>query len=234
MPDADRHLEPLLASAAGRALGEELCREILRLGTARRYGPDTMIFQEGDEAYGILLVCEGLVKLVRYTLDGREVILHLTEPYRFIAEAALFLGYFPASAVATDESELIVLRQEDVFDLMDRHPRFMRRIFDAMAVWMKRLVDKIDQLTLNDATARLAHYILQALKGELDDPASPANVLHLPVKKGELARMLNMNQATLSRALRKLQNEGVLDVRARDLVVLDSAGLKKASLPPLE
>ena len=228
MPDPNRHLESFIQSPFGQKLGADLCRELLAMGSARTLAEDTILFQEGDEAYGIFLVSEGLVKLVRYTLDGREVILHLAEPYRLIAEAALFLGHYPAAAVATEPSEVIVLRQEDVFALMDRHPKFMRRIFDAMAVWMKRLVDKIDQLTLNDATARLAHYILHALENERDERGHIATVLHLPVKKGELARMLNMNQATLSRALRKLQDDGVLEVRSRDFLVHDMLALHKA------
>ncbi|MCB2211964.1 Crp/Fnr family transcriptional regulator [bacterium] len=230
----EKHLEPLLATPTGRSFGRELCTEMLSRGTAKHAGVDEMIFQEGDETRGMFLVSGGLVKLVRYTIDGREVILHLAQPYRFIAEAALFLGHYPATAVATEPSELILLRQEDVFDLMDRHPGFMRRIFDAMAIWMKRLVDKIDQLTLNDATARLAHYVLTSLEQEVDDGRPGGSKLTLPVKKGELALMLNMNQATLSRALRKLQDEQILAVNGRNFIVRDSLALQKASLPPLE
>jgi CRP/FNR family transcriptional regulator, dissimilatory nitrate respiration regulator len=235
VPNLERHLVPFLASPAGKALGDELCKELLQIGQSRHFAADEMIFQEGDEAYGMFIVSEGLVKLVRYTIDGREVILHLAQPYRFIAEAAIFLGYFPATAVATKPCEIIILRSDEIFKLMDRYPRLMRRIFDAMAIWMKRLVDKIDQLTLNDATARLAHYVIHALENEEDDNGiAESTHLTLPVKKGELALMLNMNQATLSRALRRLQDEGVLDVRGRDFIVLDSQRLQKAALPPLE
>ncbi len=234
MPAIERHLEPFLASPAGKALGDELCRELLEIGKSRRVSADEMIFQEGDDAFGMYLISEGLVKLVRYTIDGREVILHLAQPYRFIAEAAIFLGYFPATAVATKPSEVILLPSDEIFSLMDRHPQFMRRIFDAMAVWMKRLVDKIDQLTLNDATARLAHYVICALENDAADNGSSSLRMTLPVKKGELALMLNMNQATLSRALRRLQDEDVLEVRGREFIVRDQVRLQKASLPPLD
>ncbi len=215
-------------------MGDQLCKELLACGQSRHVAADEMIFQEGDDAYGMFLISDGLVKLVRYTIDGREIILHLAQPYRFIAEAALFLGYFPATAVATKPSEVILLRSEDMFRLMDRYPKFMRQIFDAMAIWMKRLVDKIDQLTLNDATARLAHYIMHAIAHNKDDRGFSSMTLTLPVKKGELARMLNMNQATLSRALRRLQDENVLEVHGRDFIISDMIRLQKASLPPLD
>lgn len=229
----ETHLTPLLASSTGERFGESLARAVLERGSVRRVSTDSMLFQEGDEAHAVYLVSRGVIKLVRYTSDGREVILHLAEPYRMIAEAALFLGRYPASAVATEPAEVIVLRREDVDALMDTHPVFMRLIVNAMAGWMKRLVDKIDQLTLNDAAARLAHYLLGSLTSESQDGRLHSTV-HLPVKKGELARLLNMNQATLSRALRRLQDDEVLAVRGRDVTVLDAIGLQSASMPPLD
>jgi CRP-like cAMP-binding protein len=223
-----------IASKMGQALGEEVCIDLLRRGTMRTYSKNSIIFHENDEAIGMYLLVEGVIKLVRFTIDGREVIIHIAEPYRFIAEAALYLEKFPATAVATENVEMMLIRKEDVFELMDLHPNFLKRIFSAMATWLKRFVDKIDQLTLNDATARVAHFILKSLEPGMDDDEIARESMRIPVKKGELAMMLNMNQATLSRALRRLQDENVLEVKAREFRVLDHLALQKLSLPPLD
>jgi len=225
-------LDTFRQSSVGVNFGEEICMDIFSLGVERHLLAEAVLFQENEPVQGIYLVLTGMLKLVRYSPDGREVVIHFAEPYQLFAEAALFLGHYPVAAVATEPTSVLLIRKDDVFTLMDQHSMFMRCIFDAMAIWLKRMVDKINQLTLNDATARVSSYLLREIS--YPSPArQEAGMLQLPVKKGELARLLNMNQATLSRALRKLQDENVIRVQARTFQILSEQELKRYSLPPL-
>lgn len=222
--------EALAESRVGKSLGAEVSRDLLERGEIRHWSKGEMIFQETDPVPGLWLVVEGQVKLSRFTADGREVILHMASPFMIIAEAAIFLGKYPASATAMSDCAMVLLRTPMVFELMDAHSAFMRRIFGSMSVWLKKMVDKVDQLTMNDATARLVRYLLD-LRHEGN---STHDRIELPVKKGELAVMLNMNQATLSRSLRRLQDEGAISVDAKYVDLLDHPKLKKLALPPIE
>ena len=221
-------------SEIGRALGPEVCCDLFRAGEIRTWPRDSLIFQEGDASVGIYIVADGLVKLTRYSDEGRETILHLAEPFTIIAEGAVFLGRYPATAVAIEKSTLVLVRKERVQELIDRHPPFQRRFFDSMAQWLKLLVDKIDQLTLNDATARVARYLLDLKWRNQPQDRSPGREVRLPIKKGELAKMLNMNQATLSRTLRYLQDENVIEVQGRKFKLRDLDLLRRLSIPPLD
>jgi len=223
----------VLESPVGANLGEEVCHDLLAVGVEHSYPKGTLIFQEGDEATGMYLVVRGCVKLTRYTAGGREVILHLAEAVFLIAEAAIFLGTFPATAVTQEETTVLFIHRDHVFALMERHPAFLRRVFESMARWMTRLVDKIDQLTLNDATARLARYLLEQHREKGGAAGEDPRKLRLPMKKGELAAMLNMNQATLSRTLRRLQDDKILAVSGRNVTLLNPEALRRLSLPPL-
>jgi len=227
------YIEPLSASPIGISLGSSAIRELLAEGKPHRFPKDTMIFQEGDSAGGIWLVLDGLVKLTRYTYEGREIILHIAEPFLIIAEAAVFLGRYPATAISNSDTTLLYIPKELLFSLMEKYPTVQRRLFASMSNWLKMLVDKVDQLTLNDATARLIRYLFS-----LSDPAPSGKAgkpitVELPMKKGELAIMLNMNQATLSRTLRKLQDDGLLKVNARKVALINIDRLKRLSQPPL-
>lgn len=215
----------LLDGPIGERFDGKLISEIAKYGEIVRFGRDSIVFQEMDDATSMYLVLEGRVKLTRYSLDGREVILHLVEPHEFMAEAAVFLGTYPATAISMENSVLLRLRKEALTELMESHPAFMHSIIDALSTWLKRMVEKVNQLTLNDASARLIHYLLACEK---------ESMVELPVKKGELAVMLNMKQATLSRALRRLMNERLIHVNGRAIRLLDRDGLQKAALPPIE
>jgi len=233
MNDTERKSTAFKNSELGRDLGESVCEELFQIGELRHFKNGEMIFNENDEAEGIYLVLNGVVKLVRYTFEGREVILHHTHEKHFFAEAAIFLGKYPAAAISYKKSELLFLRKANVLKLMQNHTEFMMHIFTALSRWLKFMVDKIDQLTLNDATARIARHLLDLLRDNKKASRKTISVT-LNTKKGELATMLNMNQATLSRSLRKLQDDDVLKVDGRTFKIMDYAKLQDFSLPSLD
>lgn len=231
--NADAYLNSLLNSPLGQSLGDEACRALLQRGEVRGWPGEAIIFLERDPAEALFIVLEGRVKLTRYTWEGREVIIHFAEPVQMIAEAALSLGRYPATAVAEEDTVLLRLGRETIDELIAEHPPFTRHLFHSMAAWLKRLVDKIDQLTLNDATSRLVRYLM-----DLCDSAGVRSGrecrVELPVKKGDLALMLNMNQATLSRSLRRLMDEELIQVDNRLVTVFDTERLQSYAMPPLD
>jgi len=224
----EAHLDAVRNSPMGRKLDEEAIHRIASLGNIECWRKDSIVFWEDQEPKGIYLVLSGAVKLVRHRDDGREMLLHLAEPSDVIAEGALFLGYYPASAITTQNTELFLIRKDDVFELLSTTPKFALHVFDSMAGWLDLLVKKIDRLTLDDATARTVRHLLELRQSEGHDTVT------LAVKKGDLAQMLNMNQATLSRTLRTLQDDGLITVDNRTFTLHDPERLRKLMLPPLD
>jgi CRP/FNR family transcriptional regulator, dissimilatory nitrate respiration regulator len=230
--DEETILNLLVESNFGRAVGKNICSELVAHSKAHRYSAGTMIFQEGDAAQGIYFILQGMIKLTRISPDGRENVLHFVEPPHLFAEAAIFLRKYPATAIAMADCEVLFVNEQSVLDLVRRHEEFLRFLFHMMAQWLERLVAKIDQLTLNDGTSRVARYLLSLLaENEWDDSAVE---VVLPVKKGDLADLLNINQPTLSRILRRLQDNHLIAVKARTIQFHDLGALRKLTLPPLD
>ena len=77
-------------------------RERLAAGCRMRtFARGAALFREGERADGMHIVLRGVVKVVRFAPDGREMVLHLVRKGNTIGEAAMFQkGTFPASAVA--------------------------------------------------------------------------------------------------------------------------------------
>jgi CRP-like cAMP-binding protein len=223
-----------LASSFGKAVGEEVCTGILRRAERQEWPANSMVFAEGDEAAGMYFVAKGLIKLARITPDGRENVLTFVEPAGMFAEAAIFLGKYPATAMALADTELLLLRRRDIMELISKHELFLSFMFGAMARWLQRLVTKIDQLTLSDGTARVARYLLSQLEKQKSQVEYKVPRVNLPSKKGDLATLLNMNQPSLSRIFRRLQDEKIIDVQGRTIYLNDLQALNKLTLPPLE
>lgn len=230
----DPFRKQILASDFGKTVGEDVCDEILKLGDRQHWQANSLVFQEGDDAQGMFLVVKGIVKLARISPDGRESVLTFVEPPHMFAEAAIFLGKYPATAITLAETELLFLHKQTVMELVGKHESLLRFLFSTMARWLQRLVSKIDQLTQSDGTARVARYLLAEL--EKADPQFDYKIprVILPSTKGDLALLLNMNQPSLSRIFRRLQDESLIRVEGRTIYLHDLNALRKLTLPPLE
>lgn len=216
------NLRNLLSATAIEALSKRI--------KVKDYPPDSLLFSEGDSFHGFYLVVEGTVKLVRYRADGREMLIHFAQEGNAFAEAAVFLKKYPVTGISDSKCKLLLITPNVIEETMATEPKFWQFLFQSMAGWLERLIQKIDTLIQNDAVSRLVRFLLEEVKSDEHGKRS----VELKFKKGDLATMLNMNQATLSRTFRKLQEDGWIDVHARHILLRNETELKKLLLPPLD
>ena len=86
----------------------------------------------------------------------------------------------------------------------------------------------IESLALRDLPGRVAGFLLH----EADRPPAGRQV-HLTISQRELAKIVGATPEALSRALRRLEQTGLLTARGRDVKILDREGLaREAGIPP--
>ena len=111
-------------------------RERLAAGCRMRtFARGAALFREGERADGMHIVLRGVVKVVRFAPDGREMVLHLVRKGNTIGEAAMFQkGTFPASAVAVDDVETLFLPADALFTLVTENPEMALRMLEALSL----------------------------------------------------------------------------------------------------
>lgn len=202
-------------SAADRA-------EILRVAVTRNLRKGQLLFNEGEPATGMFLVVEGLVKVFKLAQDGREKVLYVFPSGETLAEAALFgEGRYPASAQAVGPATVAVFPRQPLMQLLRDRPELCFRMLAGMSVKLKYLGQRIEELTFQSASMRLASHLV----AELDRRRKPQ--LRLELSKRELAAVLGMTPETLSRLLASLRESGVIDVRGRTVTVLSPEQLRR-------
>lgn len=199
------------------SMDEETLR-LIRPAAKRIMQPrNTVIFHEGEPCHGFYIVESGAVKLYKESPDAKEHVLHLALPGDCFGEAALFLGTgYPASAAAVQDSILILLRRDEFLQLLRDNPEISFRLMASMATWSHRLVRSIEALTLKDASARFASYLLSKLPEKPLDGA----VVDLGMPKQVLASHLGMTGETLSRLLARFEADGIIITQGRKLKIV--------------
>jgi len=189
----------------------------------------TLIFNEGDPCQGMYIVHSGAVKIFKEGPDGKEHVLHVAMEGDCFGEAALFLGGgYPAAAAAVKESELLLLRKEPFLELLSKHPDLAFKVMGSMALWARRLVAKVEILSFQDTSARLAGYLLSRIPPDQAHKKAGAS-FDLGMPKQVLAAQLGMSSETLSRLLTRFEAEGLIETQGRLFWVLDRELLEEAA-----
>ncbi|MFA7060356.1 MAG: Crp/Fnr family transcriptional regulator [Pedobacter sp.] len=215
--------KPLLFSG----LSDADLAELATITVRRAFRKGETLFCEGDEATGFYLLLSGRIKLCRMSHDGREKALHFVQPRETFAEAAFFGdGRYPAEARAMESGEVLYLPREGFLELMGRNPGFALNLVVSLSLMLRRFVRQIEELSFADVTSRLASFLIRRAD-EKSTSYAGITYVDLGIKKVELASRLGTASETISRTLRKLKDEGIIEVQGNRVVIHQMDKLQK-------
>ncbi|MDR3580954.1 MAG: Crp/Fnr family transcriptional regulator [Oryzomonas sp.] len=203
--------------------------DVAAITVRRKFRKGESLFSEGDEATGFYLLISGSIKLCRLSHDGREKVLHFVQPRETFAEAAFFGdGRYPAEARALAAGEALYLPKEGFLELMAGNPNFALNLVVSLSLMLRQFARQIQELSFADVTSRLASFLVR-LSSEKSSSYGGITYIDLGVRKGELASRLGTASETISRTLRKLKDEGIIEVQGSRVVILQMEKLQKLS-----
>ena len=212
---------PLFKGAPERAL--EIAAAAVR---KRVFEPGTTIFQEGDKGEALYIMAKGLVKLSKVDLGGHEKTLAILQPPEFFGEMAL-LGQTTRSATVTTLNEVhcFLLFNDDFRRLMSDYPSISLNLTTTLAARLRGMDDESQVLSYQDAQGRVAYVLLRLYRGgviDLDEERALVRLTHQ-----ELANLAGTSRETVTRALKALEGEGVIQTRPKEVYITDPEGLEE-------
>jgi CRP/FNR family transcriptional regulator len=189
--------------------------------TWRTYKRDEVIFLEGEPTAGLFLVESGVVKICRYSKDGREHILHFIQRGdTFNDVSVLDGGPNPATAVAHTDATLWHVARNDLHAIVLRDPALAWAMIENLARRARMLVSTVQNLAMRNVRSRLAKLLLEqaeaAERGE-----SPT-----PLTQEEMAHYLGTVREVVGRTLRALAADGLIEMQRQQIIIVDRAGLR--------
>lgn len=185
----------------------------------REYEAGEVVVLEGDAPVGLYYLQSGWLKAVKVSAAGREQILRFLEPGDTFNEIGVFANQpNPVTVIALETAVVWLLPRTALHQLMQERPAFAQHLLARMAERMLYLVALVSDLSLRPVTGRLARLLLAG---------AVADVLERPrwFTQAELAARLGTVPDVIQRALRELENEGLIQVERQHIRILDRAGL---------
>jgi CRP/FNR family transcriptional regulator len=154
--------------------------------------------------------------------DGKEKILHIFGAGEPFGEVAVFTGKpYPANAEALSKSRLLFFPKTSFVDLITRNPSLSLNMMAVLSMRLRQFAAQIEDLSLKEVPGRLAAYLLY-----LSDEQESNEGISLSISKGQLASLLGTIPETLSRVLAKLAVQNIIEVKGRDIILLDRKELE--------
>lgn len=215
--------------------GPDFAGQQLR-GLARRLGPfppGTHLFRTGDPFHAISTVHSGTVKTFVIDAEGREQVLGFFLPGEVIGLGAIDSGHYPCNAVALDTVHLCSVAFPALAALATHARGVQQELFRLLSHGIRKA-----SLMAGDASAevRIAAFLV-LLRRHHQASGGQASRLHLTMSRGDIANYLRLAPETVSRVMRRFQDEALLHVAGREVELIDPArieNLARAMLPDLD
>jgi CRP/FNR family transcriptional regulator len=205
-------------------LNAEAVNSLAEAAQKKGYEKGVILFGEGEEAKALYILVKGSVDLVKSSSEGKEQFVRSVKPGEVFAEAAMFAGdLYPVTAMSKSPSACLIITKDRFAKLASRHPEISMTIIGTMARLLRHLNKVISDLSLGSVSSRLAAYLLKRSK------ECGSATVKLDISKRELAFQLGTIPETLSRNLKKMRDQNLIETRGKLIILSDIKGLKRLS-----
>ena len=180
------------------------------------------VFREGDPFEAIAAVRAGTVKTYSIDRDGREHVLGFHLPGEVIGLNAIAGDKYPCNAVALDTVTLCRFSFPQISVLAARLPGLQQTLFRLLS----RDIGTASLLAGDwSADERMAAFLI-GLSRRLAARGFSPDRFQLTMARTDIANYLRLAPETVSRVLKRFQEEGMLQVERRELELVDRSRLE--------
>lgn len=201
---------------------ENLENYFTELGQEQNHAAGQYLFHAHDPALGLYYVRSGEIRVYKMDEQGKEIEIVRLGVGDFLGEAILFVSdVFPVYAQAVKESQVVFMEKTRLFSRLDRDPALARFFAELLARKCVVLNRRIEALGLQTVRQRLIQYLLARCRGQQEC------FVQLDIKKSELAKLLGTISETLSRNLKQLQDQSLIEVKGNTIQLKDCSRLHR-------
>ena len=176
----------------------------------RSYKKGETIFFEGDECKTIGVVEQGEVSIKSYFANGKEVIYNTIQRGEMFGSNLIFSSnpHYRGDVISEQDSTIFFMNKESLLSIMQKDIEFLNLYLTRQSDFSKTLNLKIKLLTISVASDRLIYFLT----------INKNKIQYKSITK--LANELYLTRESLSRTLKKLKENRIIDVSKKTITLM--------------
>lgn len=184
-----------------------------------------VVFRDGDVADTLYYIISGSVSVVSKDDEGKDVVLAYLNAGEFIGEIGLFYHISTRNVLVRTrtECELAEIKYEQLTslfesDLKNEHAHILHAVGIQLSQRLLRTSRRVTRLAYMDVQGRIARTLLDLC----EDPEAMSHPqgTQIHISRQELGRIVGCAREVVGRVLKKMQEEGMVEVHGMDIVVI--------------
>jgi CRP-like cAMP-binding protein len=194
---------------------------------ARTYRRGQFLWFQGDVGDHLVVIVDGLIKVVVTSEQGDEMVLVTLGPPETVGELALIdRGPRSASAIAVETTTVLMISHAALLRLLRTSPLLLDALLGSIGALVRRLTEQASDLVFLDLAGRVAKLLVR-LAEDRGQNNNGLVTLDLGVTQSDLAHMVGGSRPPVNRILQGLAARGLISLDGRMIVIRNPAALRR-------
>ena len=168
-----------------------------------------VLYRAGERFDCLYVLNSGLVKVVKFTADGREQMVGIKFRGDWLGLDGIAHGRHGCVSIAMDTGEVWIIRYDQLVAASGRHPALLTALHGAMSLQIARDRDSLMWVCTLPADARVADF-LRFMAESLSGRGLRTDQITLRMTRAEIGNYLGLTLESVSRALSRLARDKVI------------------------
>ena len=192
----------------------------LRFCERKTFKPRASVFHQGDTSDCLYLILDGSVSVVVDDSNDpeHEMVVSYLNPGDFVGEMGLFgEEQRTAHLVARTHCELARISYDRFHQVRSQFPELLYALASQIGYRLRTTTRKLTNLAFVDVSGRIAQTLIDLT--EQPDAMTHPEGMQIRVTRQELGKIVGCSREMAGRVLKTLQQEGLIDVAGKTIVV---------------
>lgn len=193
------------------------------------YQKGEYITMAGGILEGVGLIIGGKAAVIKESAGGDRVVMTILKPGDLFGEIAAFAEkpQWPATVQAQETSTAIFLPREKIVGKCAenclRHRTLINNMLRIVSRRALMLNQKVNYLTIKSMRGRISAFLLDHYR------KAKQATFNLPLNRNEMADFLCVSRPSMSREMRRMKDEGIIDFYLSTFRIVDPDALKRSA-----
>ncbi|SER92807.1 Crp/Fnr family transcriptional regulator [Lachnobacterium bovis] len=199
---------------------------IIKSSVIKKYSKNQILHDQNSECLGLVMVLSGTVRVTMISENGREVNLYklgVGDVDVLAASCVIHEVTFETSIVAQQDCEILVIPASIISNIERENIYLHSYILEIVADKFSEVMWTMQQIFFKRIDQRIAIFLL-------DEYVKNHKNLTIKVTQEELAKDVNSAREVIARMLKRMSEDGYIELSRGKITIKDIDGIKKLAI----